>query len=132
MAGLETVAMTSGSRKEAVARVRLVPGAGSITVNGKDVDAYFTTAPLRISVKEPLQAAGAEGRFDIIAKVSGGGVRGQAGAVRHGIARALVAADEELRSAMRKGGFLTRDSREKERKKYGLKRARKAGQYSKR
>ncbi len=124
--------MTSGSRKTAVARVRLIPGAGRITINGKDLGSYFPTSPLQTMVRQPLLAASADDRFDVIASVSGGGVSGQAGAVRHGIARALLEADDALRPAMRKGGFLTRDPREKERKKYGLKRARKAGQYSKR
>lgn len=132
MAGVQVVAMTSGSRKTAVARVRLIPGAGKITINGKDMNAYFPTSPLQVMVRQPLLSAKADDRFDVIVSVSGGGVSGQAGAVRHGIARALLAADETLRPAMRQGGFLTRDPREKERKKYGLKRARKAAQYSKR
>jgi small subunit ribosomal protein S9 len=132
VAGAQVLAMTSGSRKEAVARIRLVPGNGAVTVNGKPLEAYFTTAPLQVMVKEPLQAAGVEGRFDVIANVAGGGVSGQAGAVRHGIARAIVEADETLRPPLRKGGFLSRDPREKERKKYGRKRARKGFQYSKR
>jgi small subunit ribosomal protein S9 len=112
--------------------VRLVPGAGNITVNGKPFDAYFPTKPLQGVIRQPLVAASADARFDVIARVSGGGVSGQAGAVRHGIARALVLADEALRPPLRKGGFLTRDPREKERKKYGRKRARKGFQYSKR
>ncbi|MGQ0550182.1 MAG: 30S ribosomal protein S9 [Armatimonadota bacterium] len=124
--------MTSGSRKEAVARVRLIAGAGKITVNGKPLESYFTSAPTQTTIRQPLVAAGVEARFDVIASVAGGGVSGQAGAVRHGIARALVAADSELRPPLRKGGFLTRDPREKERKKYGHKRARKGFQYSKR
>lgn len=132
MAGVQVVAMTSGSRKSAVARVRLIPGAGRVTVNGKELNAYFPTSPLQVMVRQPLLSAKADDRFDVIVSVSGGGFSGQAGAVRHGIARALLKADETLRPAMRQGGFLTRDPREKERKKYGLKRARKAGQYSKR
>lgn len=132
MAGAQVVAMTSGSRKTAVARVRLIPGAGKITINGKDMNAYFSTSPLQLMVRQPLLSAKADDRFDVIASVAGGGFSGQAGAVRHGIARALLQADETLRPVMRQGGFLTRDPREKERKKYGLKRARKAGQYSKR
>ncbi|MDI6771207.1 MAG: 30S ribosomal protein S9 [bacterium] len=124
--------MTSGSRKSAVARVRLIPGAGKVTVNGKELNAYFPTSPLQVMVRQPLLSAKADDRFDVIVSVAGGGFSGQAGAVRHGIARALLEADETLRPAMRQGGFLTRDPREKERKKYGLKRARKAGQYSKR
>ncbi len=132
MAGAQVVAMSSGSRKEAIARVRLVPGGGAITVNGKPMDSYFPTSPLQVMVRQPLVAAAADGRFDVIATVAGGGVSGQAGAVRHGIARALLQADETLRPPLRKGGFLTRDPREKERKKYGHKRARKGFQYSKR
>lgn len=132
VAGAQVVAMSSGSRKEAIARVRLVPGAGAITVNGKPYDAYFPTAPLQVTVRQPLVAAAADSRFDVIASVTGGGVSGQAGAVRHGIARALLEADDTLRPPLRKGGFLTRDPREKERKKYGHKRARKGFQYSKR
>lgn len=132
MAGMQVVAMTSGSRKEAVARVRLTPGAGKITVNGKTLEAYFTTATLQTTIRQPLLAAKADGRFDVIASVSGGGISGQAGAMRHGIARALVSADDALRPPLRQGGFLTRDPREKERKKYGRKRARKGFQYSKR
>ncbi|HET8678488.1 MAG TPA: 30S ribosomal protein S9 [bacterium] len=124
--------MTSGSRKEAVARVRLTSGSGKITVNGKPFDAYFPSSPMQTTIRQPLVAAGVEGRFDVIASVAGGGVSGQAGAVRHGIARALVEADTALRPSLRKGGFLTRDPREKERKKYGHKRARKGFQYSKR
>jgi len=132
VAGVQVVAMTSGSRKAAVARVRLVPGAGRVTINGKELNAYFPTSPLQVMVRQPLLTTKADDRFDVIANVSGGGFSGQAGAVRHGIARALLEADETLRPAMRQAGLLTRDPREKERKKYGLKRARKAGQYSKR
>ncbi len=132
MAGAQVVALSSGSRKEAIARVRLLPGTGAITINGKPLDAYFPTAPLQVSVRQPLVAAAADGRFDVIASVTGGGVSGQAGAVRHGISRALLKADDTLRPPLRKGGFLTRDPREKERKKYGHKRARKGFQYSKR
>lgn len=132
MAGVQVVAMTSGSRKTAVARVRLIPGAGKVTINGKELNAYFPTSPLQVMVRQPLLSAKADDRFDVIVSVAGGGFSGQAGAVRHGIARALLKADETLRPVMRQGGFLTRDPREKERKKYGLKRARKAGQYSKR
>lgn len=124
--------MTSGSRKEAVARVRLLPGAGRIIVNGKAMEEYFPTQPMQVHVRRPLLVSSAEGRFDVFVTVAGGGVSGQAGAVRHGIARALVQADGEMRPALRKAGLLTRDPREKERKKYGHKRARKAFQYSKR
>ncbi len=132
MASTQVIALTSGSRKEAVARVRLLPGTGTITVNGKTLEAYFTTRPLQVTIRQPLVATSTDARFDVIVKVAGGGVSGQAGAVRHGIARALVQADETLRPPLRKGGFLTRDPREKERKKYGHKRARKGFQYSKR
>ncbi len=132
MPATEVLAMTSGSRKEAVARVRLTAGSGKITVNGKPFDAYFPSSPMQVTIRQPLMAAGAEGRFDVIVSVAGGGVAGQAGAVRHGIARALVEVDGALRPSLRKGGFLTRDPREKERKKYGHKRARKGFQYSKR
>jgi small subunit ribosomal protein S9 len=128
----QVLALASGSRKEAIARVRLVPGSGTITVNNRPLEAYFPTAPLQTLVRQPLVAIGTDGRFDVIAVVSGGGVSGQAGAVRHGIARALLAIDQGLRAALRAGGFLTRDPREKERKKYGRKRARKGFQYSKR
>lgn len=125
-------AMTSGGRKEAIARVRVVPGSGTIVVNGRPVDKYFPKGPLQTTVRQPLVVANAEGRFDIVAKVAGGGIAGQAGAVRHGIARALLSLDAELRSPLRKAGLLTRDPRTKERKKYGHKRARKGFQYSKR
>jgi small subunit ribosomal protein S9 len=128
----QVIALTSGSRKEAVARVKLVPGSGTITVNGRAIEAYFPTAPVRAAVREPLVATATDGRFDVTVTVSGGGVVGQAGAVRHGIARALLAADAAFRPALRQRGFLTRDPREKERKKYGRKRARKGFQYSKR
>jgi small subunit ribosomal protein S9 len=128
----EVIALTSGSRKEAVARIKMVPGSGTITVNGRSLEGYFPTAPLQVRVRQPLQATATDGRFDIIVTVAGGGVAGQADAVRHGIARALLIADGEFRPTLRKGGFLTRDPREKERKKYGHKRARKGFQYSKR
>ncbi len=132
MPATEVLALTSGSRKEAVARVRLTSGSGKITVNGKPLEAYFPSSPMQVTIRQPLVATGVEGRFDVIVSVSGGGVSGQAGALRHGIARALVEADGALRSPLRQGGFLTRDPREKERKKYGHKRARKGFQYSKR
>ena len=124
--------MTSGSRKEAVARIRMVPGSGAILVNGRPSDQYFPKGPLQTAIRQPLVVANAEGRFDVVVYVSGGGMAGQVGAIRHGIARALLALDAELRSPLRKAGFLTRDPREKERKKYGHKRARKGFQYSKR
>jgi len=123
---------TSGSRKEAIARIRMAPGNGTIVVNGRAADLYFPKGPLRTAIRQPLVVANLEGRFDVIAHVTGGGMAGQAGAIRHGIARALLVLDAELRSPLRKAGFLTRDSRIKERKKYGHKRARKGFQYSKR
>ena len=128
----QVIALTSGSRKEAVARIKLVSGSGTITVNGKPVEAYFPTAPILAVVRQPLVATATESRFDIVVTVAGGGVVGQAGAVRHGIARALLLSDAGFRPTLRQGGFLTRDPREKERKKYGHKRARKGFQYSKR
>ncbi|MDR7419824.1 MAG: 30S ribosomal protein S9 [Armatimonadota bacterium] len=132
MAATQVLALTSGSRKEAIARVRLTVGAGNITVNGKPFDAYFPTLPLQSTVRQPLVATGTDGRYDVVVNVAGGGVSGQAGAVRHAIARALLEIDDAHRPALRKGGLLTRDPREKERKKYGRKRARKGFQYSKR
>jgi small subunit ribosomal protein S9 len=122
-----------GRRKQAVSRVRLVPGTGQWTINGRSLDEYFPNKVHQQEVKEPFVTLGAEGRFDVIARINGGGVSGQAGSLRLGIARALSAIDEESnRSALKKEGFLTRDPRAKERKKYGLKKARKAPQYSKR
>ena len=131
---METPAMVmaSGGRKEAVARVRLVPGTGTITVNGRTVEQHFPKGPLLTAIRQPLVVASAEGRFDVFADVRGGGVVGQAGAIRLGIARALLTVETELRSPLRKAGLLTRDPRQKERKKYGHKRARKGFQYSKR
>ena len=123
----------TGRRKTAIARVRLYPsGDGLIMVNGRSADEYFPRETLMQTVRSPLRTLELNNRFSISVRVVGGGVSGQAGAVRHGIARALVRADEEFRPALRKNGFLTRDSRMKERKKYGLKRARKAPQYTKR
>lgn len=122
----------TGRRKEAVARVRLVPGSGNIFVNGRPKDEYFTSVTQRHMVEEPLRLASALGKYDVIADVRGGGLSGQASAVRHGIARALVVADESLRRPLKRAGFLTRDPRAKERRKYGLKKARKAPQFSKR
>lgn len=123
----------TGRRKTAVARVRLYPnGSGAMTVNGRDGAQYFGQQRLVAEARAPLRLLELTGRFDIIIKTAGGGLSGQAGAVRHGVARALLRSDEELRPALRKAGFLTRDSRVKERKKYGLKRARKAPQYTKR
>jgi small subunit ribosomal protein S9 len=123
----------TGRRKSAVARVRLYPGAGEITINGKPATEYFGGRGVhQIVIRQPLQLTGSLERFNVMVRVVGGGVSGQAGAVRHGIARALTRADEELRSPLKRAGFLTRDAREKERKKVGLKRARKAPQYTKR
>ena len=122
----------TGRRKKSVARVRIVPGTGVITINKKDIDEYFGLETLKLIVNQPFAVTGTEGKFDIIALVNGGGFSGQAGAIRHGVARALLASDEELRSALKKAGFLTRDPRMKERKKYGLKAARRAPQFSKR
>ncbi len=122
----------TGRRKTSIARVRLYPGDGSITVNGKPVDEAFPWPAWRINITEPLQLTGSEEKFNVIAKVTGGGIVSQSGALRHGISRALLVADESLKSTLRKNGLLTRDAREKERKKYGLKRARKAKQYTKR
>ena len=123
----------TGRRKSSVARVRLVPGTGNITVNKKPLDDYIALEIVKREVKRPFEIAGCEGKFDVIATVTGGGYTGQAGALRHGIARALCEADREAyRAPLKASGFLTRDSRMKERKKYGLKKARKASQFSKR
>jgi small subunit ribosomal protein S9 len=122
----------TGRRKTAIAQVRLMPGTGVMTVNGKPLEEYFPGAILKSRVLAPLTAVDAVARWDGVVKVVGGGVHGQAGAVSHGLARALVASDETLRQVLRKGGLLTRDPREKERKKPGLRRARKAKQYTKR
>lgn len=122
----------TGRRKSSVARVRLMSGKGNITVNGKTLDEYFGEETLKVIVKQPLTATETLDKYDVIATVKGGGFSGQAGAVRHGIARALNAANLEYRPTLKSNGFLTRDSRKKERKKYGLKKARKAPQFSKR
>jgi small subunit ribosomal protein S9 len=122
----------TGRRKKSVARVRIVPGTGVITINGKDIDTYFGLETLKLIVNQPFGATHTEGKWDIIALVNGGGISGQAGAIRHGLARALVAADEANKPALKAAGFLTRDPRMKERKKYGLKGARRAPQFSKR
>jgi small subunit ribosomal protein S9 len=123
----------TGRRKEAVARVRIVPGTGQWTINGRDLESYFPNKVHQQEVNEPFVALGAEGKFDVIARIHGGGVSGQAGALRLGVSRALNEVDEEgNRPILKKAGFLTRDPRAKERKKYGLKKARKAPQYSKR
>ena len=121
-----------GRRKKAIARVRLVPGDGKIVINGRDIDNYFGLETLKMTVRQPLALTSLEGRYDVLVNVCGGGLSGQAGAIRHGISRALVKADPELRPAVKKAGFLTRDPRMKERKKYGLKAARRAPQFSKR
>jgi small subunit ribosomal protein S9 len=122
----------TGRRKEAVARVRLVPGTGKFDLNGRTLEEYFPSRTQRVIATAPLRAAGREKELDVIARLEGGGATGQAGALRHGIARALIELDGSLRDALKKEGFLTRDAREKERRKYGLKKARKAPQYSKR
>ena len=122
----------TGRRKSSVARVRLVAGEGNIVVNGRDDNEYFNYETLIRDVKQPLVLTNNENKYDVIVKVEGGGFTGQAGAIRHGISRALLKADAELRSELKKAGFLTRDARMKERKKYGLKKARKSPQFSKR
>ena len=131
MAKSETY-LGTGRRKKSIARVRLTEGKGNIIVNGKTLDEYFGTDILKVIVKQPFVVTNTEGKYDVICKVTGGGFTGQAGAIRHGISRALNEANEELRPALKANGFLTRDSRMKERKKYGLKKARKAPQFSKR
>ncbi|PWM55468.1 MAG: 30S ribosomal protein S9 [Oscillospiraceae bacterium] len=122
----------TGRRKKSVARVRIYPGSGSITINNRDIDEYFGLDTLKLIINQPFGVTGTEGKFDIVANVKGGGMSGQAGAIRHGVARALLTVDENYRSALKKAGFLTRDPRMKERKKYGLKAARRAPQFSKR
>ena len=122
----------TGRRKSSVARVRLYPGTGNITINGKDIDAYFGLDTLKLIINQPFGVTNTAGKFDIVANVNGGGISGQAGAIRHGVARALLLADDTFRPALKKAGFLTRDPRMKERKKYGLKAARRAPQFSKR
>ncbi|ABB16130.1 30S ribosomal protein S9 [Carboxydothermus hydrogenoformans] len=122
----------TGRRKEAVARVFVVPGEGNITINGKSLEEYFPRKTLQIIVKQPLELTNTVGKFDVKAKVHGGGISGQAGAVRLGIARALVQADPSLRPVLKKAGFLTRDPRMVERKKYGLRKSRRRPQWTKR
>ncbi|AWI10881.1 MULTISPECIES: 30S ribosomal protein S9 [Bacillaceae] len=122
----------TGRRKSSVARVRLVPGDGRIVINDRDIEEYIPFAALREVVKQPLVATETVGRYDVLVNVNGGGYTGQAGAIRHGIARALLQADPEYRAVLKRAGFLTRDARMKERKKYGLKGARRAPQFSKR
>jgi len=121
-----------GRRKSAVARVRLVPGEGKILVNKRDIEDYFGLETLKMTVRQPLNLVNVGGSFDVLVNVRGGGLTGQAGAIRHGISRALCKVNPELREALKKAGFLTRDPRMKERKKYGLKAARRAPQFSKR
>ena len=121
-----------GRRKKAIARVRLIPGEGNIVINRRSIDDYFGPETLKTVVRQPMTLTDTLSRFDVVVNVTGGGYTGQAGAVRHGIARALVKADEELKPAIKRAGFLTRDPRMKERKKYGLKAARRAPQFSKR
>ena len=122
----------TGRRKKSVARVRLYPGTGEVTINGRAIDDYFGLETLKLIVNQPFGVTGTVGKFDIVATVAGGGISGQAGAIRHGVSRALLNADPEYRAALKAAGFLTRDPRMKERKKYGLKGARRAPQFSKR
>ena len=133
MAKSEKIVYTgTGRRKSSIARVRLVEGSGKITINGKDIDEFFGLETLKVIVRQPLTVTNTTAKYDVIANVKGGGFTGQAGAIRHGIARALNEANSEFRPALKTNGFLTRDPRMKERKKYGLKKARKAPQFSKR
>ena len=123
----------TGRRKKSIARVRLIPGTGAITINGRDIDEYFGLETLKVIVRQPLAALSLIGKYDVVVNVAGGGFTGQAGAIRHGIARALLEVnEEEYRPVLKKAGYLTRDPRMKERKKYGLKAARRAPQFSKR
>ena len=122
----------TGRRKKSVARVRVYPGTGKITVNDRDIDDYFGLDTLKLIVRQPLALTESVDKYDVVCRVAGGGVTGQAGAIRHGVARALLQFDAELRPTLKKAGFLTRDPRMKERKKYGLKGARRAPQFSKR
>ena len=122
----------TGRRKKSISRVRLVNGKGTITINGKDINEYFGVETLKVIVKQPLVATNTLDKYDVVAKVTGGGISGQAGAIRHGISRALLQANSEYRPTLKSNGFLTRDARMKEIKKYGMKKARKAPQFSKR
>ena len=122
----------TGRRKSSVARVRIVPGNGKITINDRDIDDLFGLETLKVVVRQPLVATDTLGKYDVIANVKGGGFTGQAGAIRHGLARALLTVEDEFRAPLKAAGFLTRDPRMKERKKYGLKAARRAPQFSKR
>ncbi|MDO5112693.1 MAG: 30S ribosomal protein S9 [Clostridia bacterium] len=132
MAATATQSLGTGRRKKSIARVRLLPGTGKITVNKRDIEEYFGYETLKMIVRAPLVLTDLLGKYDVNVNVYGGGYTGQAGAIRHGIARALINAQPELRPALKKAGFLTRDPRMKERKKYGLKAARRAPQFSKR
>ena len=127
-----TNTLSTGRRKESIARVRIAPGDGSFTINGRTIDDYFPTRVHRMVALSPLRLIGRDRDYDVVASIRGGGVAGQAGAVKLGVARALVRVDPELRGQLKAEGYLTRDAREKERRKYGLKKARKAPQYSKR
>ncbi|MBE6570010.1 MAG: 30S ribosomal protein S9 [Ruminococcaceae bacterium] len=122
----------TGRRKSSIARVRLYPGSGKITINGRDIDEYFGLETLKLVINQPFGVTNTVGKYDIVANVKGGGISGQAGAIRHGAARALLLADDTFRASLKKAGLLTRDPRMKERKKYGLKAARRASQFSKR
>ncbi len=122
----------TGRRKKSIARVRVYPGSGAITINGRDIDDYFGLETLKLVINQPFGVTNTMGKFDIVANVKGGGFSGQAGAIRHGLARALILADESFRTPLKRAGFLRRDPRMKERKKYGLKAARRAPQFSKR
>ena len=122
----------TGRRKQSIARVRLVPGSGKVVINNKPMEEYFGLGTLRLIVNQPLELTNTKDKYDVLVNVNGGGLSGQAGAIKHGISRALVKADESLKADIKKAGFLTRDARVKERKKYGLKKARKAPQFRKR
>ena len=122
----------TGRRKKSVARVRLYPGTGTVTINGRDIDDYFGLETLKLIVNQPFAVTSTQGKFDVVCTAAGGGISGQAGAIRHGLSRALLQYSDELRPGLKKAGFLTRDPRMKERKKYGLKAARRAPQFSKR
>lgn len=128
----EELARATGRRKEAVCRARLIQGSGRWEINGRPLEDYFPSASHRMAITEPLRLTSTEGRYDVLAKIEGGGINGQAGALRHAISKSLSELDPDLRPVLKKAGFLTRDAREKERRKYGLKKARKAPQYSKR
>ena len=122
----------TGRRKKSVARVRLYPGTGTVTINGRDIEDYFGLETLKLIVNQPFAVTGTQGKFDVVCTAAGGGISGQAGAIRHGISRALLGVNAEFRATLKTAGFLTRDPRMKERKKYGLKAARRAPQFSKR